>query len=107
MLSPPVPPPPPTDCAITPMAPSPAVAISPLLSSATVPPVLPTAQSGEYKPLSRPLFVYAKATSLERQEVRDFLTYMLDNATEISEAAQFVPPTDEQLTESRSALEAA
>jgi phosphate transport system substrate-binding protein len=72
-----------------------------------VAPSVETAQSGEYKPLSRPLFVYAKATSLERQEVRDFLTYMLDNATEISEAAQFVPPTDEQLTESRSALEAA
>ncbi|HEV2903047.1 MAG TPA: PstS family phosphate ABC transporter substrate-binding protein [Gaiellaceae bacterium] len=71
-----------------------------------VAPSVETAQSGEYKPLSRPLFVYAKATSLERQEVRDFVTYMLDNATEISEAAQFVPPTEEQLTESRSALEA-
>jgi phosphate transport system substrate-binding protein len=72
-----------------------------------VAPSVETAQSGEYKPLSRPLFVYAKSTSLERQEVRDFLTYMLDNATEITEAAQFVPPTEEQLTESRSALEAA
>ena len=72
-----------------------------------VAPSVETAQSGEYKPLSRPLFVYAKTTSLERQEVRDFLTYMLDNATEITEAAQFVPPTEEQLTESRSALEAA
>jgi phosphate transport system substrate-binding protein len=70
-------------------------------------PSVETAQSGEYKPLSRPLFVYAKTTSLERQEVRDFLTFMVDNATEISEAAQFVPPTEEQLEKSRSALEAA
>jgi phosphate transport system substrate-binding protein len=70
-------------------------------------PSVETAQSGEYKPLSRPLFVYAKTTSLERQEVRDFLTFMVDNATEISEAAQFVPPTEEQLEKSRTALEAA
>ena len=70
-------------------------------------PSVETAQSGEYKPLSRPLFVYAKTTSLERQEVRDFLTFMVDNATEITEAAQFVPPTEEQLEKSRTALEAA
>jgi phosphate transport system substrate-binding protein len=72
-----------------------------------VTPSVETAQSGEYKPLSRPLFVYAKTTSLERQEVRDFLTFMVDNATEITEAAQFVPPTEEQLEKSRTALEAA
>jgi phosphate transport system substrate-binding protein len=72
-----------------------------------VAPSVETAQSGDYKPLARPLFLYAKASSLERQEVRDFLTYMLDNSTEIAEAAQFVPLTEEQVTESRSALEAA
>jgi phosphate transport system substrate-binding protein len=71
-----------------------------------VTPSVETAQSGEYKPLSRPLFIYAKTTSLERPEVRDFLTFMVDNATEISEAAQFVPPTEEQLEKSRTALEA-
>jgi phosphate transport system substrate-binding protein len=71
-----------------------------------VTPSVETAQSGEYKPLSRPLFIYAKSTALERQEVRDFLTFMVDNATEISEAAQFVPPTEEQLEKSRTALEA-
>jgi phosphate transport system substrate-binding protein len=72
-----------------------------------VAPSVETAQSGEYKPLSRPLFVYAKTSALERDEVRDFLTFMLDNSTEISEATRFVPPTEEQLEESRSALEAA
>jgi phosphate transport system substrate-binding protein len=66
-----------------------------------------TAQSGEYKPLSRPLFTYVKTTSLEKEGVRDFLTFWLDNAVEITEAARFVPMTDEQLAESRSALEAA
>jgi phosphate transport system substrate-binding protein len=72
-----------------------------------VTPSVETAQSGEYKPLSRPLFVYAKTTSLERPEVRDFLNFMVENATEIAEAAQFVPPTDEQLEKSRTALESA
>jgi phosphate transport system substrate-binding protein len=72
-----------------------------------VAPSVESAQSGEYKPLARPLFVYAKQTSLERQEVRDFLTYMLDNATEIAEAAQFVPLTEEQAQQSRDKLEAA
>jgi phosphate transport system substrate-binding protein len=70
-------------------------------------PSVETAQRGDYKPLSRPLFIYAKRPSLERPEVRDFLTYMLDNGTEIAEAAQFVPLTDEQAEKSRSTLDAA
>jgi phosphate transport system substrate-binding protein len=70
-------------------------------------PSVEAAQDGTYKPLSRPLFIYAKTTSLERQEVRDFLSYMLDNATEIAEAAQYVPLTEEQAQKSRDALEAA
>jgi phosphate transport system substrate-binding protein len=72
-----------------------------------VAPSAETAQRGDYKPLSRPLFIYAKRTSLERPEVRDFLTYMLDNGTEIAEAAQFVPLTEEQADTSRSTLDAA
>jgi phosphate transport system substrate-binding protein len=70
-------------------------------------PSVEAAQDGTYKPLSRPLFIYAKTTSLERPEVRDFLSYMLDNATEIAEAAQYVPLTEEQAQKSRDALEAA
>ena len=72
-----------------------------------VAPSVETAQSGDYKPLSRPLFIYAKRSSLERPEVRDFLNYLLDNGTEIAEAAQYVPLTEEQAEQSRSALEAA
>jgi phosphate transport system substrate-binding protein len=72
-----------------------------------VAPSAETAQSGEYKPLSRPLFTYVKTASLEKEGVRDFLTFWLDNAVEITDAARFVPMTDQQLEESRSALEAA
>ncbi|MDP9491275.1 MAG: PstS family phosphate ABC transporter substrate-binding protein [Actinomycetota bacterium] len=72
-----------------------------------VAPSVESAQSGEYKPLARPLFIYVKKESLPRPEVRRFAEYILDNATEIAEAARFVPATEEQLSKARSALEAA
>jgi phosphate transport system substrate-binding protein len=64
-------------------------------------------KSGEYKPLTRPLFTYVKKSSLEKEGVRDFLTYWLDNGVEITEAARFVPMTDEQLQKAQSDLKAA
>jgi phosphate transport system substrate-binding protein len=69
-----------------------------------VAPSVETAQNGTYKPLSRPLFVYAKRESLERPEVEAFLRYVLENEKEIAEAARFVPLTDEQLAEAERAL---
>jgi phosphate transport system substrate-binding protein len=72
-----------------------------------VAPSVETAQSGDYTPLSRPLFIYVKKTSLERPEVGDFARFVLDNSREIAEAARFVPATDEQVSEARSALESA
>ena len=75
--------------------------------SGCVVPSVATAQDGTYAPLSRPLFVYAKTSSLERAEVADFLTYMLENGTEIAEQADFVPLTSEQLAAAKSKLDAA
>ena len=72
-----------------------------------VAPSVATAQSGAYKPLSRPLFVYAKKASLERPEVRRFVRYMLDNSEEIAKASLFVPLTTEQRAEGRRAFERA
>jgi phosphate transport system substrate-binding protein len=63
------------------------------------------AQSGEYKPLARPLFIYAKQASLDRPEVRDFVEFTLDNSGEIADAARFIPATDEQVAEARAALD--
>jgi phosphate transport system substrate-binding protein len=70
-----------------------------------VAPSTETAQSGDYTPLSRPLFIYAKTDSLARPEVKAFLEFILDNETEIAEAAQFVPLTEEQLEKARSSFE--
>jgi phosphate transport system substrate-binding protein len=72
-----------------------------------VAPSVEAAQDGTYKPLSRPLFIYVKRDALERAEVAAFLSYILDNETEIAEASQFVPLTDEQVTKAKADLESA
>ncbi len=73
--------------------------------SGCVAPSADAAQSGEYTPLARPLFVYAKTSALERQEVEDFLRHMLDNEATIAETAQFVPLNETQLEENLSKLD--
>jgi phosphate transport system substrate-binding protein len=72
-----------------------------------VAPSVDAAQGGEYKPLSRPLYLYAKNASLERPEVKAFMQFLIENEQSIAEAAQFVPLTDEQLAQAKSDLEAA
>jgi phosphate transport system substrate-binding protein len=65
-----------------------------------------TVQSGEYKPLSRPLFVYVNRESLEAKlQVDAFLEFILDNQRALAEGALFVPLTEEQLSKARTVLE--
>jgi phosphate transport system substrate-binding protein len=71
-----------------------------------VEPTVENAQSGSYKPLSRPLFMYVKKDALARPEVKTFLQFVLDNEQDIAESAQFVPLTDEQLQKAKSELSA-
>jgi phosphate transport system substrate-binding protein len=75
--------------------------------SGCVAPSVATAQDGTYAPLSRPLFMYVKQSSLERSEVADFLTYTIDNGAEIAEQADFVPLTSDQLAAAKTELDAA
>jgi phosphate transport system substrate-binding protein len=70
-----------------------------------VAPSTETVQSGEYKPLSRPLFVYVKTEALARPETSAFLEFLLDNEEEIAQDALFVPLTDAQIEKARSALD--
>jgi phosphate transport system substrate-binding protein len=72
-----------------------------------VAPSVESAQDGTYTPLSRPLFVYAKNESFARPEVEAFVGYALEHETEIAEASQFVPLTDEQLEQAQSDFDAA
>jgi phosphate transport system substrate-binding protein len=64
-----------------------------------------TVQSGEYSPLSRPLFIYVKDASLKRPIVDAFIKFYIDNAERIADQAQFVPMTAEQAAASRKAVD--
>jgi phosphate transport system substrate-binding protein len=76
--------------------------------SGCVAPSASTAQDGSYTPLSRPLFVYVKRSSFdEKESVRSFVAFMLDNNQSIAEASQFVALSDDQLAEEQTKLEEA
>ena len=75
--------------------------------SGPVTPSAETVQSGEYAPLSRPLFIYPSSSALQRPEVAAFMQFYLDNAQRIAEQALFVPMTPEQTDASNTALTAA
>ena len=66
-----------------------------------VAPTSETVQSGDYKPLSRPLFIYPSEKALKRPEVKAFVEFYLENQEKITEQALFVPMTDEQLKKSQ------
>jgi phosphate transport system substrate-binding protein len=69
-----------------------------------VTPSTETVQSGEYAPLSRPLYIYPSTSALQRPEMAAFMQFYLDNAASIAEQALFVPMTAEQTDASRAAL---
>jgi len=61
-------------------------------------PVLPSPESvleGSYSPLSRPLFLYVNARSLQRPEVSAFVTYFLKESMRVSQAVGYIPLPDD------------
>ncbi|MEK6271779.1 MAG: PstS family phosphate ABC transporter substrate-binding protein [Actinomycetota bacterium] len=72
-----------------------------------VAPSTETIQSGEYAPLSRPLFMYPSAEAIQKPEVTAYMQYVVDNYETIAELAQIVPMDSSQATEAASALEKA
>ncbi len=69
-----------------------------------VEPTTETIQTGEYKPLSRPLYMYPSTKALQRPEVKAFLDYILENYQPIAEASQIVPMSTEQADKAKTAL---
>src|SRR3954447_23392535 len=67
-------------------------------------PSVKTIQSGEYKPLSRPLFMYPSTKALKRPEVTAFLQYVGDNYQAIADASQIVAMSSDQATKAKTAL---
>jgi phosphate transport system substrate-binding protein len=66
-----------------------------------VAPSVATAQNNTYKPLSRPLFIYAKGSSFRKTEVQAFLDYLYKYEKAIAQRARFVPLTPAQLKKAR------
>lgn len=50
-----------------------------------------TVSDGSYNPLARPIFIYISEKSLERPEVRDFVTFYLKNAGTLAAEVKYVP----------------
>ena len=71
-----------------------------------VAPSAETAQSGNYTPLARPLFIYvANKSYADKPQVAEYVDYYIDNLTDIAEAAEYIPLNDDQLSETQSGLE--
>jgi phosphate transport system substrate-binding protein len=66
-----------------------------------VTPSVANTQNNSYKPLSRPLFIYAKGASFRKTEVQAFLDYLYKNEKAIAQRARFVPLTAQQLKKAR------
>jgi phosphate transport system substrate-binding protein len=64
-------------------------------------PSVASIQSYRYKPLSRPLFVYAKRSSFERAAVQGFIRYVIQNERSLARAAKYVSLTPRQLRKAR------
>ncbi len=70
--------------------------------------VLPTSESienGTYSPLSRPLFIYVSAASMERPEVKAFVEFYLDNAAELSQEVGYIRLGDAEYAANRSMIQ--
>jgi phosphate transport system substrate-binding protein len=72
------------------------VAIAPKNGDAFVTPTVETVLSNTYKPLSRPLFIYIKDSSLKRPEVRDFAEFYMRRGDLVA-ASRYVPLSALQL----------
>ena len=64
-------------------------------------PSVKTVQRNQYRPLSRPLFIYAKRDSFKRPVVAGFIGYIFNNEKAIAKQAGFIALTDAQLKKAR------
>lgn len=72
-----------------------------------VKPEVATIADGSYAPLSRPLFMYPSTETAAKPEVKAFIQFILDNNEKVNQAADYVPLTDELLTDAKANLEGA
>jgi len=71
-----------------------------------VEPSVDTAQSGDYTPLARPLFIYvADKSYTDKPQVAEYVDFYIENLTDVAEAAEYIPLNDDQLSATKSLLE--
>jgi len=63
-----------------------------------VTPTFDTIKDGSYAPLSRPLFIYVNKESLNKSEVKEFVTFYLEIAKDITPDVGYVALPDEEYT---------
>lgn len=68
-----------------------ALPIVPPKGGAAVGPSEEAVIKGTYQPLSRPIFVYVKAKSLDKPEVREFVEFYMKNAAKLTKEVKYVP----------------
>ena len=66
-----------------------------------VTPSVATVQTNKYRPLSRPLFIYAKRDSFKRPVVAGYIGYIFNNEKAIAKKSGFIALTDRQLKKAR------
>ena len=66
-----------------------------------VTPSVATVQANKYRPLSRPLFIYAKRDSFRRPVVAGYFGYIFNNEKAIAKQSGFIALTDRQLKKAR------
>lgn len=54
-------------------------------------PSMLTVQNGSYQPLSRPLFIYVNAKSVDKPEVREFVMFYMQYARQLVEEVRYFP----------------
>jgi phosphate transport system substrate-binding protein len=69
--------------------------------SGCVAPSVATVQKSTYRPLSRPLFVYAKRASFKRPVVAGYIGYVFNNEQAIAKRSGYISLTDRQLRKAR------
>jgi phosphate transport system substrate-binding protein len=71
-----------------------AVPIAPSAGAEAVAPSPETIASGQYRPLSRPIFLYVNVRALVRPEAAAFSEYYIANAARLARSARYVPLAD-------------
>jgi phosphate transport system substrate-binding protein len=68
-----------------------AVAIAPAAGKPGVEPSMENVENGSYTPLSRPIFIYVNAKSVERPEVKQLLDFYMKNADGLVREVKYIP----------------